>query len=108
MCPQCDCEDFLGTSNSLDDNSTVTAPLVTTLGEFVASETIEEAASGDGKVVPMTTMGPTPWTVRKLDADGDNVYDDESGRWISQRACGLHMYPSKILRPMNLLINPLY
>ncbi|XP_022103297.1 uncharacterized protein LOC110986025 [Acanthaster planci] len=98
LCPQCDCEDFLGIPDSFDDNSThvntTALPSLRTTSDFVATETTEETDSSNGNGVPMTTRNPKPWTVRKLDADGDSVSDDESGRWISQRACGFQLYPN--------------
>ncbi|XP_071798137.1 uncharacterized protein [Asterias amurensis] len=87
-CPQCNCEDFLGINGS----TSVTG----TRDELVVTETADmttvNSAQVNTEVVNQTTR--TPWTIRKKDADGDNISDADSGRWTTQRACGLQLHPN--------------
>ncbi|XP_038050876.1 uncharacterized protein LOC119724026 [Patiria miniata] len=92
MCPQCDCQNFLEIPDSVGENSThgstTSVRPLTTSSEFItATDNTRNGAS-------VMTTSSCPWTIRKVDEDGDSVPDDESGRSISQRACGFQLYPN--------------
>ena len=90
----------MGVDESTDGNSTfasTTYESVTTATDDATANDLTPAnlaqvTSTDA--VEMTTTQRS-WTIRKLDEDGDNISDDDSGRWITQRACGLQLYPSE-------------
>ncbi|XP_038062441.1 uncharacterized protein LOC119732930 [Patiria miniata] len=96
MCPLCDCLNFLGTSedSSTFASTTYRSHETTPPNEYTVSKMTEQAEVTNVNSTSLTPMGSVPWTIHKEDEDGDSVSDDESGRWIPQRACGIQLYPN--------------
>ncbi|XP_038050728.1 uncharacterized protein LOC119723897 [Patiria miniata] len=79
-CPLCDCADFLGVTE--DYNATYAVP------------TVKEVTTTEATKPLLTTEAYKPWSIEEPDEDGDSVSDEDKGRWIQQRACGLQLYPN--------------
>ncbi|XP_022100316.1 uncharacterized protein LOC110984425 [Acanthaster planci] len=96
MCPQCDCQDFLGILDSSEDNSmyasTTNMPPVTTASEFTSSGIHEQPEVTSS--ASLTTLTSRPWAIRRQNEDGDSVSNDENAGLITQRACGFQLYPN--------------
>ncbi len=91
-CSQCNCEDFLEIDDTTSGNSSVNSTTV----ELVTTETADVTTVNSTQVYTVEGKRATqrPWTIRKKDADGDDISDEDSGRWTTQRACGLQLHPN--------------